>query len=309
MLFCKRRFEDQRGASVLAVVVGLFFACGAAKALADEGLREWSDTTGRHKLTARLQAFSQDTVTLEMADGRLMEIKIGKLGTKDRPYVLTHQANLKKADDNPFQEKNAAKLEKLGTKLEKFEAELEESQRQVEENAKEARENAAKLKELEAKLEASQGKVNDMAQQLILVKLRAAAARVDALLLDQQFSKVEASCLEEQVRGAEENLTVLDAKHKAGVLTLADPLEAKAGLCMFKGCLAWVKGDLRQCQKEYDAAAAAWKERAEIARAQYRIGLVDYPTLFAAEAASKEAELCASRVRGKIAARESRRSK
>ena len=51
-----------------------------------------------------------------------------------------------------------------------------------------------------------------MAQQLILVKLLAAAARVDALLLDQQFLKVETSCLEEQVRGAEGNFKVMDAQ-------------------------------------------------------------------------------------------------
>ena len=34
-IFCKRRFEDQRGAGVLAAVIGLFLACGAAKALAE----------------------------------------------------------------------------------------------------------------------------------------------------------------------------------------------------------------------------------------------------------------------------------
>ena len=114
---------------------------------------------------------------------------------------------------------------------------------------------------------------------------------------------------EEQVRGAEETLMIQDARVKAGTVTGADPLEAKAVLCMFKGCLAWVKGDLLQCQKEYDDAAAACKKRAEIARAQWQVGTIDYPTLFAAEAAAKDAELCASRVKGRIAARESRRSK
>ena len=194
--------------------------------------------------------------------------------------------------------------------LEKLEAKLEASRRQVEENAQEARENAAKIKEeLRAKLDASQRQVDAMAEQLILVKLRAAAARVDVLLLDRQFSKVETSCLEEQVRGAEANLKVQNERLEVGTVTRADSLDAKAVLCMFKGCLAWVKGDLPQCQKEYDDAVAACKERAEIARAQHQAGTVDYPTLFAAEAAAKEAELCASRVKGLIAARESRRSK
>ena len=283
-------------------VIGLFLACGAAKALADEELREWSDTAGQHKLTARLQAFSQGGVTLETADGKLMEIEYGKLSTKDREYVLAHDADLKKADDNPFKEKNAAKLERL-------EAKLEATQRQVEDNAQAAKENAEKVKDLEAKLAASQRQVDDLAQQLILVKLRAAAARADALLLDQQFSKAEASCLEEQVQGAEANLKVQDARREVGTVTRADPLDAKAVLCMLKGCLAWVKGDLLQCQKEYDNSTAACKERVEIAKAQYQVGTLDYPTLFAAEAAAKEAELCASRVKEKIAARESRQSK
>ncbi len=220
-MFCKRRFEDQRGASVLAVVIGLLLTCGGAKALADEELREWSDTTGRHKLTARLQAFSEDTVTLEMANGKLMEIGNGKLSTKDRHYVLTHRANLKEADDNPFKEKNAAKLEKL-------EAKLEESQRQVEVNARAASENATKVKELEAKFGANQRQVDDMAQQLILVKLRAAAARVDALLLDQQFSKVETSCLEEQVRFAED---ILKGKSCSLYRTMSTRSIILAGCC------------------------------------------------------------------------------
>jgi hypothetical protein len=298
-IFSNQRFEDQLGASVLAVVLGLFLTCGAAKALAGEDLREWSDTTGRHKLTARLQAFSKDAVTLEMADGKLMEIEIAKLGTKDRQYALAHRANLKKADDNPFKEKNAASLEKLAVKLEAI-------QGQVEGNARDARENAGNLKDLKSKLESSQNQVD---AQLVLVKLRAAAARVDALLLDQQFSKVETSCLEGQVRGAEENLKIQDARYEAGTVTQADPLAAKAVLCMFKGCLAWVKGDLPQCQKEYDDAAVACKKCAEISKSQFQVGTIDYTSLFATEAAAKEAELFASRVKEKIAARESRRAK
>ena len=308
-MFCKRRFEDRRGASVLAVIIGLFLTCGAAKALANEELREWSDTTGRHKLTARLQAFSEGAVTLEMADGKLMEINIDKLGTKDRPYVLAHYGDLKKADDNPFKEKNAAELERL-------EAKLKATQRQVEENAQAASDNAAKLDGLETKLGDlkrelgdTERKLDDMAGQLFFVKLRAAAARTDALLLDQQFSKVEVTCLEDQVRGAEATFKVVNARLEAGSVSELDRQRAKAALFMLKGCVAWVKGDLPQCQKEYDGAVAACKECAEIVRTQQQVGTVDYPTLLLAEAATKEAELCASRVKGRIAARESRRSK
>ena len=181
-------------------------------------------------------------------------------------------------------------------------AEAERQRRLAEDRAQEARENAAKL-------QASERHVEVMAQELIQAKIRETAARADALLPDQQFSKVEIGYLEEQVRAAEATLQVLDARYAAGTVTFVNPIEAKAGVCMAKGRLAWAKGDLLQCRKEYDDAVAAWKERADIVRNQYRVGTVDYTSVSAAEAAGREAELCASRVRGRIAARESRRQK
>ncbi len=168
-------------------------------------------------------------------------------------YVRTHQANLKKADDNPFKEKNAAEIEKL-------QAKLEETQRQAERNAQAANENADKARELERKLNDTQRQVREMGQQLTdqlnSVRLRAAAARADDLLLEREFSKTDISCLEEQIRGAEKYLAVQDARLEAGIVIEVDRFEVKASLGMFKGCLAWVKGDLLQCQKEYDDAAA-----------------------------------------------------
>jgi hypothetical protein len=297
----KTRFEDRRGASALAVILGLFLTSGAAKALADEELREWSDAAGRHKLTARLQASSDGAVTLEMADGKLMEIEFTKLSENDRKYVNTHRANLKKPDDNPFKEKNAAKIEKL-------QAQLKEAREQIDEIWQAAKDNAHKLNNVErtlgAKIEDCRSEVADVARQVFYVNFRAVAAHLDLLLLGQQFSKVEVSCLEEQVRGAEQILKIADARYQNGRTSFADVLVVKAGLCMYRGCLAWAKGELKQCQKEYDDAVAACKEHAKIVNAQYRVGTVDYTTLFAAEAAAKDAELRASRVKERIAARE-----
>jgi outer membrane protein TolC len=183
------------------------------------------------------------------------------------------------------------------------EARQVEAERQrslAEKNAQEARQYAAKLQASESQLEV-------MAQKVIEAKIRETAARVDALLPDQQFSKVELGYLEELVRAAEENFSVMEARYKAGTVGGIDRLEAKAGLCMAKGRLAWAKVDLLQCQKEYDDAVAAWKKRIDIVRIQYQAGTVDYPTVLGAEEAVKEAELSASRVKGRIAARESRR--
>ena len=110
-------------------------------------------------------------------------------------------------------------------------AEAERQRSLAEKNAQEAREYAAKV-------QMSERQVEVMAQEVIETKTRETAARVDVLLPDQQFSKAEIAYLEEQVRAAEANFHVLDARYDAGTVTLADPLGAKAGLCMAKGRLA-----------------------------------------------------------------------
>jgi hypothetical protein len=304
--FFQTRFADRRGASALAVVLRLFLTCSAARAVAEEALREWSDAAGRHKLTAKLQASSDGAVTLEMADGKLMEIQFTKLSENDRKYVNTHRENLKKPDDNPFKDKNAAKIEKLETRI-------KAAQREIDEAARAARENADKVNDLERKLDSKieecRSEVADVARQLFYVNLRAAAARLDALLLDQQLSKLEVSCLEEQIKSVELAYKIADARYQNGRTSVADVLEVKAGLCMYKGCLAWVKGELKQCQKEYDDAVAASKEHVKIVEAQNRVGNVDTTILCAAQAAAKDAELRASRVKERIAAREAQGKK
>ena len=157
---------------------------------------------------------------------------------------------------------------------------------------------------------ASQRQAEDMAQKLMEAQSRETAARVDALLPDAQFSKVEMSYLEEQIWAAEAKFHWIEARFNAGFRqTQSDLLEAKAALCMAKGRLAWAKGDLLQCQKEYDDAVAAWKQCVGIVIKQYQFVAADCTTVFAAEASAKEAELSASKVKRRIAAGEFRQQK
>jgi outer membrane protein TolC len=150
------------------------------------------------------------------------------------------------------------------------------------------------------KAQESQRQAEEMAQKAIDANNREVAARVDALLPDAQFSKTDISHLEEQVKAADENLQIVNARYNAGTVTEADSSAARAQLGIAKGRLAWAKGDLLECQKDYNDAVAAWKLRVAIVKSQYQVGTVDYPTLLASEASQHEAELCASKVKGRI---------
>jgi len=198
------------------------------------------------------------------------------------------------------------------------EAEAERQNSLAEQSSQEAAEYAAKLQASEAQAGANATRANDalaaaeesarqaresrrqaevIAQKLIDAKSREAAARVDAFLPDRKFSKEEIGCLEEQVRAAEANLSIWNARFSAGTVAAAEPLEAKAGFCTAKGRLAWAKGDLLQCQKEYNDAVAAWKQRVVIVRSRYQVGAVGYADVYAAETPEREAEISIGKVR------------
>ena len=101
----------------------------------------------------------------------------------------------------------------------------------------------------------SERQVEAMTQKVIEAKIRETAARADALLPDAQLSKVEIGYLEELALTAEGNFRFVEARVKVGYKASdVDLQEAKAGLCMAKGRLAWAKGNLLKCQKEYDDA-------------------------------------------------------
>ena len=203
-----------------------------------------------------------------------------------------HEAEARQAEAERQKSRAEIRLQEAS----EYAAKLQVSEAQAKANARSAMDAEVLAENSARQAKESQRQAEDMAKKLIEAQSRETAARIDALLPNAQFSKVEISYLEELVGTAEGNVRFVEARWKAGYkATGLDLLEAKARLCMAKGRLAWAKGDFLQCQKEYDDAVAAWKRRVDIVIVQYRVGAVDYPTLVAAEAAGKEAELCAAR--------------
>ncbi|MEN6451173.1 MAG: protein kinase [Thermoguttaceae bacterium] len=217
-----------------------------------------------------------------------------------------HEAETRRADA----ERQRARAEANARDAREYAAKLQASEAQAKANAKRATDAKVLAEDSARQAKESQRQAEEMARKMLEAQSRETAARVDAMLPTTQFSKVEISYLEEIVRTAEGNFRFVDARLKMGFrATEADLQEAKARLCMAKGRLAWANGDLLQCQKEYDDAVAASKRRVDIVKMQYQYGIVDYTVLAAAEASRKEAELCASKVKRRIAAGEDRRQK
>jgi hypothetical protein len=100
-----RRAICLRGTAT-AFLTGCLLALTVGHALAAEEMRDWLDSSGRHRIRGKLQAFEFGKVTLEQANGKVMEIEISKLSTRDQQYVVQHAMGLKKAaEDSPFKEK------------------------------------------------------------------------------------------------------------------------------------------------------------------------------------------------------------
>ncbi|TWT46988.1 hypothetical protein KOR42_42560 [Thalassoglobus neptunius] len=87
-----------RLALVPLVVLGM-----TALAAAEE-IRTWQDATGRFKIEAKYVSTEGDTVKLERADGKSIEIPISKLSKEDQDYLDDLKNNPFKVaeDDNPF---------------------------------------------------------------------------------------------------------------------------------------------------------------------------------------------------------------
>jgi len=190
---------------------------------------------------------------------------------------------------------------------ERYAAKLEVSEAEATDNAKKAIAAKAQAEESARQARESQQRAEAMAKEVIDAKHRETAARVDALLPDQKFTKVEISYLEKQVEDAHTFVQIADARYRAGTVSNRDLGEAEGELYMAKARLAWAKGDFRQCRKEYDAAVAALKQCLEIVTAQYQVGAADATQVSNVEARITEAELCASKVKKRIAAEESKR--
>ncbi len=69
--------------------------CLANSPLFAEEMRQWSDASGKFKVTAKLVEVRDGTVLLQNVEGKTMKIPIARLSEADQAYL--------KADDNPFE--------------------------------------------------------------------------------------------------------------------------------------------------------------------------------------------------------------
>jgi hypothetical protein len=93
----------------LLVLPGLVLLCiGQARAQEAE-LRTW--TSGEYKVKAKYVSSAGGKVTLEQADGELLEIELNQLSAADRKYVADLQ---QKAASNPFRKKAQSPFQRRG---------------------------------------------------------------------------------------------------------------------------------------------------------------------------------------------------
>ena len=59
---------------------------------ADNGLRNWSDTTGKFKIAATFVKVENGKVTLKQADGTTLSILLNRLSAADQEFVKEHAA-------------------------------------------------------------------------------------------------------------------------------------------------------------------------------------------------------------------------
>ena len=190
---------------------------------------------------------------------------------------------------------NAVRAEENSRAALEYAAKLQLSEAEARANAKKAIDARALAEESARQAKESQRQAEVMAQKVI-------NARVDALLPTAQFSEEDISYLELQVRTASENLELEKRMLQAGQAAVFEIWEPEAVLCIARGRVAWAKGDLLQCQWEYDDAVAAWKEAVKGNIQRYQIDPdADIKDVRATEAQSAETQLCASKVRGRIA--------
>jgi len=100
------------------LLLGLFSATAAE-------VREWSDSTGKFKIKAKLVAQDKGKVTLEKEDGSQFEIDLKKLSPADQKYLIEQVP----MEDDPFKPKKKVNLPKgnepkVEPKIDESEAEL-----------------------------------------------------------------------------------------------------------------------------------------------------------------------------------------
>jgi serine/threonine protein kinase/WD40 repeat protein len=73
----------------------------------DDGMRTWTDATGKHRILAKFDSFEDEKVILIRKNGEKTSVAAGNLSKQDRDYLTGLNA------DNPFQKIEQTSLEKM----------------------------------------------------------------------------------------------------------------------------------------------------------------------------------------------------
>ena len=84
-----------------SLVMGLIFILGGFAIRADEP-RVWTDSTGKVKITAKFLSSDKTSVTLEMANGDQVQIKLARMSPADRKFIADLAKGGKSEDSDPF---------------------------------------------------------------------------------------------------------------------------------------------------------------------------------------------------------------
>jgi len=75
---------------IARMIVKLRAVGGVEKPPADPVVREWTDSTGQHHISATLVDFAEGQVRLKKTDGTIPSIPLGRLSTADQEFLKTH---------------------------------------------------------------------------------------------------------------------------------------------------------------------------------------------------------------------------
>jgi len=89
-----------------SLLLGLLFATFAATLVAqepaaevaEEDLREWTDTTGQFQIDARFVDYAKNEVTLQLADGKTIKVPLARLSADDRAFIRAEMRRRRDAE-------------------------------------------------------------------------------------------------------------------------------------------------------------------------------------------------------------------
>jgi len=138
-------------------------------------------------------------------------------------------------------------------------------------------------------------------------KLQSLRADVDYLLVPEKYNQEETGYLETLVRSREAIYKKILPDRKAGMKPTYDEALARYHLHAARAHLAWAKGDVGRCQKEWEPAILVAKTQLEVMRVSYEAGRVGLNRVREAQAQLADAQLNLSKIKRKIAWKQNRR--